>query len=57
MLFGGPGEEGGRVPEKETASGIFFRVHLAPWDGEEARLDGAMDDLWKRIGSLERRKR
>jgi hypothetical protein len=57
MLFGGPGEERGKAPEKETASGIFFRVHLSPWDGEESRLDGEMDDLWKRIGSLERRKR
>lgn len=57
MLFGGPGGEVGKSPERETASGTFFRVHLSPWDVDESRLDGEMDDLWKRIGSLERRKR
>ena len=57
MLFGGPAEVIKTASDKETASGIFFRVHLAPWDGEEARLDGTMDDLWKRIESLERRRR
>ncbi len=55
VLFGGPGGP----PESGTGKGepgtAFFRVYLAPWDREEARLNDEMGDLWGRLASLERR--
>ncbi len=56
-LFEGPGD---RPPsgsaEREPMAG-FFRVYLAPWDREEARLNEEVGDLWGRLASLERRRR
>jgi hypothetical protein len=52
-----------RTPVEPTAGksavsytgGIFFRAYLEPWGGrEEARLTHEMDDLWRRLDTLER---